>query len=266
MCFIRHRLRKIGQARLVVGGYSSTMTPYTRHRIFRGFIGESVGESVRRRRRGTERSVLEIAPEAGYGTHESFTRAFKERFGVTPTECRTVGLNTPFAQKRETMPTTFDATQLSVRVKHFDPMRIAFRRHVGPYEGVQPVFMEFMKWVAAKGLFADHVLEIGVCHDDPAVTDADKIRYDCAVTVDEKFQPEGDVQVGTLAGGDYAVVEYRGPYTDLDAVYHHLYAEWLPASGREARNAPPFEIYRRGPGETTPDDYLTEVCLPLDGR
>jgi AraC family transcriptional regulator len=72
--------------------------------------------------------------------------------------------------------------------------------------------------------------------------------------------------VGTLAGGDYAVVEYRGPYTDLDAVYHHLYAEWLPASGREARNAPPFEIYRRGPGETTPDDYLTEVCLPLDGR
>lgn len=249
-------------------------SPYHFHRVFRAFAGESVAEYVRRLRleravmmlRGSERSVLEVALDAGYGTHEAFTRAFKERFGVTPSECRSHGLSTPYWEEKQAMLKTFDPARVSVQVKRFDPMRVAFRRHVGPYSAVQPVFAEFMKWCVARGLFHQRALEIGVCHDDPAVTDPDKIRYDCALTVDETFQPEGDVQVTTLTGGDYAVATFRGPYTEFDAVYQHVYAEWLPASGREARNAPPFEIYLRGPGETTPDDYLTEICVPLEGK
>src|SRR5262245_42664629 len=53
------------------------------HRIFRAQLGESVMQRVRRLRleraarklRGSEQRILELALEAGYESHEAFTRA-----------------------------------------------------------------------------------------------------------------------------------------------------------------------------------------------
>ena len=38
--------------------------------------------------RTTDRDILDIALECGYETHESFTRAFKKQYGVSPVEYR----------------------------------------------------------------------------------------------------------------------------------------------------------------------------------
>jgi len=62
------------------------------HRIFRGVVGETVAEHIRRLRleraaqrlKSGERPVTEIAFEAGYEAHEAFTRAFRARFGASP--------------------------------------------------------------------------------------------------------------------------------------------------------------------------------------
>src|SRR5437763_8103743 len=71
-------------------------SPYHFHRIFRGMIGESVKEHVRRLRleraahrlRFTGQPVTEIAFDAGYQQHEAFTRAFRAMFEQSPKEFR----------------------------------------------------------------------------------------------------------------------------------------------------------------------------------
>src|SRR5262249_28425430 len=71
-------------------------SPFHFHRIFRGLIGESVKEHVRRLRleraahrlRHTGQQITEIALDAGYQSLESFTRAFHRIFGQSPTEFR----------------------------------------------------------------------------------------------------------------------------------------------------------------------------------
>src|SRR5881628_348072 len=71
-------------------------SPYHFHRIFRGMIGESVWEHVRRLRleraaqqlRTRRESVTEIAFDAGYETLESFSRAFRAAFGTPPSTFR----------------------------------------------------------------------------------------------------------------------------------------------------------------------------------
>ena len=68
------------------------LSPYHFHRIFRATIGEGVAEYVRRVRleaaaialKATTDSVTNVAFDAGYGSHEAFTRAFRRRFGVSP--------------------------------------------------------------------------------------------------------------------------------------------------------------------------------------
>jgi len=63
-------------------------SPVHFHRIFRGILGESVKEHIRRLRldraalqlKGTDEPVTRVAFGAGYQTHESFSRAFRAMF------------------------------------------------------------------------------------------------------------------------------------------------------------------------------------------
>jgi AraC family transcriptional regulator len=151
-----------------------------------------------------------------------------------------------------------------VRVERIEPMRVAFMRHVGPYDEVGSLWGKFMAWAGAHGLLSRQPMLIGIGHDDPHVTPADRVRYDACIPVDERFQPEGDVGVQEIPGGDYAVTTHRGPYEKLGETYARLCGEWLPASGRELRSAPPFEVYRNSPMNAAPADLITDIHLPLE--
>ena len=79
-------------------GAMAGFSPYHFHRVFRHVTGEAPKEYLRRLRleRAVYRlkvspdNVLQIALEAGFSTHETFTRAFTRRFGITPSEFRGV--------------------------------------------------------------------------------------------------------------------------------------------------------------------------------
>src|SRR3984893_17905139 len=72
------------------------------HHLARTF-GAATGQSLMRYARGRRLSeaahaltagapdILGVALSAGYGSHEAFTRAFHEQFGVTPKSCRAAG-------------------------------------------------------------------------------------------------------------------------------------------------------------------------------
>ena len=158
------------------------------------------------------------------------------------------------------------ATTADIRVRNVELMRVAFVRHVGPYQEVGLVFQRFLEWVGRRGLFGPDTKLLGIGHDDPHITPADKLRFDCCVTVGDDFQPEGEVGVQTVGGGEYAVLTHRGPYERLGECYRLLYGTWLPASGREPRHEPPFEVYHNSPGNISPEDLLTDIYVPLEPR
>jgi AraC family transcriptional regulator len=80
--------------------------PHHFHRLFRALVGEAPAEHIRRLRleRAAHRlkvgstPIVEVALEAGYGSHEAFTRAFTRTFGTSPSEFReTSGLSSRIA-------------------------------------------------------------------------------------------------------------------------------------------------------------------------
>src|SRR6266571_287841 len=67
------------------------------HRLFTAWFGETLGDYVRRRRLETAAlrlvaqprlPVLQVALSVGFGSTEAFARAFKARFGSTPSSWR----------------------------------------------------------------------------------------------------------------------------------------------------------------------------------
>ena len=72
------------------------VSPWHFQRVFKSLVGDTLGGYVRGRRLSkgatlllsTSASVLDIALEVGFGSHEAFTRSFKHYFLLSPTEFR----------------------------------------------------------------------------------------------------------------------------------------------------------------------------------
>ncbi len=235
-------------------------SPHHFHRIFRGLVGETLADHIRRLRleraaqrlKSTGRPVTDIAFEAGYEAHEAFTRAFRTRFGASPTGYR------------DAHPAPESSGPIEVRVERFAPMRVAFVRHVGPFKDVGSAWGTVMGWAGMRGMFGAHTRAIGIIHDDPDITAPEKLRYDAAVTIVRDVTPEGVIGVQEIAAGEYAMAQHRGPYDRISETYARICGEWLPASGRELAAMPALEFYLNAPQTTKPEDLLTNACLPLE--
>ena len=152
---------------------------------------------------------------------------------------------------------------MEIRFETRKPLRVAFVRHVGPYQECGIAWEKLTSFAARQGLLTPEALRIGIGHDSPDVTPAAELRYDACLTVHDQFQPTGEIGVQELAGGEYAVVAHRGPYAGLPDAYRWIFGEWLRTSGRTLRSDPFYEVYVSDPHTTPPDDLITEICLPL---
>ena len=155
---------------------------------------------------------------------------------------------------------------MEVKTETFQTMHVAFVRHIGPYSDCDKAWSKLTTELGRRGLIGADTKFIGLCHDDPDVTPAEKVRYDACVTVDENFEPEGDIGVQHIAGGDYARMTHYGPYNRVGETYAKLFGEWLPRSGRELRSTPCLEIYLNDPEGTDPEDLITDIYAPLEPR
>jgi AraC family transcriptional regulator len=197
-------------------------SPYHFHHIFTGMMGESLKEHVRRLRleraatqlKLGEHSVTNIALDAGYQNHESFTRAFRAAFGVAPSRFRSA--KSPRAAiaawsgvhyredgtLRRFRPMKPGRSDFRVAIRKFQSTRVAFMRHTGPYDQVGTTWDKLLPLLGREGFLGGDTLFIGIPHDDPDVTQPHRLRYDACVSVDAKFQPHRNIGVQTIEGGD----------------------------------------------------------------
>jgi AraC family transcriptional regulator len=243
----------------------ASFSPFHFHRIFRALTGEGVAEHVRRLRleraaarlRNTSRSILEIALEAGYQAHESFTRAFEAAFHTSPSHYRT--------ERTSLAPsiTPADPPETAARMERIGPLSVIRLRHVGPYGDVGQTFERLAAWVGSHGLFGAWTQGLGISYDDPEVTPPEHLRYDAAFTVPRAVPGEGAIQGLELPVRDYATAIHKGPYSGLAMAYAGLIRWWLRHGDGEISDAPALEFYLNQPGHTAPESLLTKICLAV---
>lgn len=245
-------------------------SPYHFHRIFRGMVGETLAEHIRRLRleraaqllQQTNRTVTDLAFEAGYETVESFTRAFKDRFGTAPSEYKknnSLGVRSKLPDLE-----LKGARDMNVQIQEIPSRQVIFVRHIGPYSECGKAWQTLCMWAGANGYLQPGAEFVGLCYDDPDITPAEKIRYDACITVESKVQPEGPIGVQTIAGGLYAMATHYGSYHRLSETYAKLCGQWAPQNGYEIRSMPSLEVYLNSPEETPEDELLTDVYIPIE--
>ena len=263
------------------------------HRLFRAWAGETLGDYLRRRRVETGAlrlvtqpgsSVLEIALAVGFGSGEAFARAFKARFGDSPSGWREarrseedsnpgqavrsldqaaagLGFDHGFPATSSIEDPTMNA---SVSLIDMPPTAVAYFRYTGPYGA--PVGRFWMDrvapWMAENDLF--NRVRYGIVHDDSTIADAAKCRYDACVAAEPTEVLSGRPMRTVLPGGRYACTRFEGTVDDIDAAWQRLLAGWLPASGLQLDARPLVERY---PVDAKYDPqtgvFECEICIPV---
>ncbi|WP_310618951.1 AraC family transcriptional regulator [Flexibacterium corallicola] len=135
--------------------------------------------------------------------------------------------------------------------------------HRGSYNQIDGAFRTLFDKLIYRGLMPKTKETIGIYFTDPRAVPEDEMLCCAATSIKDDFPKQEDLRHFRIQGGEYAVLTHQGPYDGLGKAHNYLQEEWLPQSGREARAAPPFEVYVNSPFNAEPDDLVTEIYLPL---
>lgn len=240
------------------------------HRIMRAQLQEPLASYISRLRlenaarllKFSDDSITDIAFRIGYESAASFTKAFKKRFSVAPTEYRGSEIMKGGFLSEEEFENNFS---LQPKIKNIAPIKVIFIRSMDDYnsESTGQAWQELSLFAKKNKLFGWKTEMIGIGHDDPNITETNQCRYDACITISKEIKPEGRVGVQTIEGGRYAVFKYKGPYRKLGAVYNTIFGKWYPESGFELCDFPVFEKYLNNPEKTNPEKLLTEIWVPV---
>jgi AraC family transcriptional regulator len=209
-----------------------------------------------------QRSITDIAFDAGFANAESFSRAFRKQHGQSPSAFRA----SPQWQPWQTGPVhrlTPEFNDMHAEIVDFPDTMVAALEHHGPEHLSYRAAQTFIEWRRANGIGPTQGKTYGIHYSDPVSTLPEDYRLDICVSVDAPVaeNPQG-VVTKLIPGGRCACVRHHGSRDHVTAA-EWLYREWLPASGEELRDFPVYFHYVNvGPG-VQPRDMITDVYLPL---
>jgi len=241
------------------------------HRVFKSWMGETLYDYIQRRRLESAAaqlrynywdSITMIARTSGFSSPETFSRAFKRHFGMTPSAWR--GLDWIAEEADLVGDTEGRFTIKQVNVRRLRAAEVVYWRLHGRYEDTSnPAWQRFLTWLPSVGLQEAPLIAIGL--DDPAITSPALCRYDtCAVLADSITIRHPNASHRVVRAAMYACMAYTGPRSEIRAAWHWLKAHWLPTSGFSIADGPYLECYAPGVNPL-PENWQirADLCMPI---
>ncbi|MCL9683868.1 AraC family transcriptional regulator [Legionella maioricensis] len=245
---------------------------YHFHRLFTAYTGLSLQHYIRwlRLKRAAhqlivakDKSILDIAINAGFESHESFSRVFKQICGVSPSEFRSQS-NWHVWEMPYCLPKRGEMT-MNVVIKNMKERRLAVIEHRGDPEKLGDSVNKLIHWAKeqAMNLQPKAGESFGFAYDDPKTTPVSEFRFDLGITVPEQLKLEGEIIEKRLPAGRYAVTLHKGTRENIGDAVYGLYRDWLPESNEELGDLPCIFCYYNFDHEVAETELLTECWLLL---
>jgi AraC family transcriptional regulator len=190
---------------------------------------------------GDAPDILNLALDAGYGSHEAFTRAFRAQFGTTPEMVRrekTVE-DLPMTNAMKTVDNN-GTTLAPPRFVSGVPMLLVGLSERHSFGATQGIPAQWQRFMACYGEISDKAAKIplGVSTN---MDDDGNFEYVCAVEVSRVSElPRGLTQLRVPAQ-HYAVFQHLDHVSTLAATYSAIWNNWLPAHDHPAADGPSLE-------------------------
>jgi len=216
-------------------------------------------------------SVTDIAMDAGYDAPDAFARAFRQRFGQSPSSFRKSPDWAPWlaafgpleTARSKLMQITYEPSDVTIR--DVPPTPVAIMEHRGDRARLGDTIQRFITWRKAAGLSPETNPTFNVFRSERIPANPADYSMDLCVGTDLAIDAEDDqMKAGVIPGGRCAVMRVVHDTHNLEPAAFYLYREWLPASGEEARDFPLYcQRHFSFPPNSQVHEVVVEIFLPL---
>jgi len=206
--------------------------------------------------------ILDVALNADYGSHEAFTRAFRDHFGVTP---ETVRATTCLDKLRLQEPILMESTAFdTIAPPRFETGKAMLVAGVGDRfshdngAGIPGLWQRFHQYVQN---FPGRIGQVayGVCTNGD---DAGNFDYIAGVEVADFSDLPREFSRVRIAEQRYAVFTHTDHISTIRRTINTIWNHWLPTSGHKMADAPTFERYDEKFDPATGDGGF-EIWVPI---
>ncbi|WP_108805443.1 GyrI-like domain-containing protein [Aquimarina sp. Aq107] len=264
-------------------------SPFHFHRIFKAVIGETLNSYVNRRRiekialelmHKNEVSIAELSLQYGFSSNSSFTRAFKNFYGVSPTDFRKqlpgkfskiskveskIGQEESIFEKyicNINNHLNWIKMNAKIEVIEVPELHFASITHIG-IEGIGNVFEKLIKWGRSKGIMETPDTKMArIFHDSFKVTSPDKVRMSVCILMNEPFVSEGEISPVIIKKGRNIVGSFEITPEDFEKSWSSLFV-WMNEQGYKKSEVTPFEIYHNDFRNHPDNKCLVDFYIPI---
>jgi AraC family transcriptional regulator len=232
-------------------------------RIFKNTCGETIGAFQKRLKVEnsyklilfTKTSLSQIALEVGFENSASFSKAFKQFYGISPKEAR---MNKPVLFQQNEMNPTISHLEIKPEIVYIPEVKIYYNSIQSHYENaeIESLWNKFMIHN-----FPDNTDFYGIIADEAIITDKLNCRYDAGAT---KQALVNKLPSKNILGGRYAKFIHHGDYDTIGKTYKQIYGNWILSIELEFSHLPIIEHYIKHSGNTESiENYITYILIPL---
>ncbi|MED5018498.1 AraC family transcriptional regulator [Paenibacillus chibensis] len=248
-------------------------------RMFSFLSGITLSEYIRRRRltlaaielSHSDSKVIDIALKYGYASPDSFSRAFQNMHGVTPSEARIHGQSLKAFPQMTFQLTIKGGIEMNYRIEEKEAFRIVGIKKRVPiiFHGVNPEIASMYESLTSE--FIDTIKGLSNVQPSGLISASAKFSegrmqengeldyYIGAATT--KDAPGGFAHLEVPAS-TWAVFEAVGPFPNtLQEVWGRIYSEWFPTSDYELSEGP--EILWNENKDVASPNFKSEIWIPV---
>ncbi len=264
-------------------------SPFHFHRIFKAIIGETLNSYINRRRiektasvllHKQEVSITELSLQYGFTSNSSFTRAFKNFYGVSPTQFRKLRPSkfskiSKVESKNGQENLIFEKyicninnhlnwikMNATIEIKEIPELNFASITHLG-VDGVENAFDRLIRWATPKGLMQNPEAKMGrIFHDSFKITAPNKVRMSICLLTNEPFIVEGEISAVTIKKCKCIVGRFEITPNDFEKSWSGLFV-WMNHNGYKKAEENPFEIYHNDFRKHPEHKFIVDLYIPI---
>lgn len=213
----------------------------TGHSVMRYVRARRLTEAARTLAKGAP-DILTVALDAGYGSHEAFSRAFRDQFGLTPDKVRTAGtVNNLHLVKPINMNETAKTTLPPPRMEDGRTLLIAGLSERFAFDNLAAIPTLWQRFHPHLGHVPGQVANVayGACYN----TDDGGFDYIAGVEIRDFVSLPSEFAKLRVAAQRYAVFTHTKHISTIRATFMAIFNDWFPMSGLSPADTPVFERY-----------------------
>lgn len=269
-------------------------SPFHFQRIFTVFVGETPKQYIIRLR--LERiahylkvfpnlSISELSGKSGFTSLSTFSRAFKNYFGISALEyrqlsndeyhklcktnskkCKTSIINTPDLCIRDfSMDEIMEwKNKVNISTKRLRGFEVIYLSTcLNKSDAISLAYRKLCQWAEPRGLLTTETRYVGMLLDIPFITSIEKCRYWAGITFPEQVKLSREASVAKIPDGLYANYSLKGNLLATLKSLAFFSHGWLAESGYSIKDILGYEVYSENPANKSSETIDREILIPV---